>query len=196
MASLALSFSAVSVILALRRRPAVSKRRTLRPDHSRSLANASRVSPGSGPVIMRSSPRKALTSVDLPALGRPTMATRMGRNVGRHLLRPRSPVLTRLQAQRRQHLGHEIDQAFAVLGRDGDRLAEAQLESGVEALLPTRPSHLLATTIGRPEARTSLANNLSLGVMPSRASIRNSTRSASPAPSRSAGACARRSIRV
>ena len=49
----------------------------------------------------------------------------------------------RLQAQRRQHIGHEVDQAFAVLGRDGDRLAEAQLESGVEARLPYAPLALI-----------------------------------------------------
>ena len=43
-----------------------------------SLETLSRVRPGSGPVIIRSSPRSALTSVDLPAFGRPTIATRIG----------------------------------------------------------------------------------------------------------------------
>ena len=39
---------------------------------------ASRVMPGSGPVSTRSSPTSPLISVDLPALGRPTMASWRG----------------------------------------------------------------------------------------------------------------------
>ncbi len=72
------SFSAVSVTLALRLSPAVSIRLSLRPRHSKSMAMASLVRPGSGPVSMRSSPSSALTRVDLPVFGRPTMATRIG----------------------------------------------------------------------------------------------------------------------
>ncbi len=64
----------------LRRRiPAVSTRRTGRPFHSHSTRMASRVMPASGPVSTRSSPTSRLSSVDLPTLGRPTMASSSGR---------------------------------------------------------------------------------------------------------------------
>jgi hypothetical protein len=39
----------------------------------------SRVVPASGLVSSRSSPSRRLINVDLPALGRPTIATRIGR---------------------------------------------------------------------------------------------------------------------
>ena len=58
-----------------RRRPAVSTSRIGRPRHIQSTAIASRVMPASGPVSSRSSPMSRLARVDLPTLGRPTMAT-------------------------------------------------------------------------------------------------------------------------
>ncbi len=72
------SFSSFSCTLALRRRPAVSTSRTLMPSNSQSTGMASRVMPASGPVSRRSSPIRALTRVDLPALGRPTMTILIG----------------------------------------------------------------------------------------------------------------------
>ena len=125
-----------------------------------------------------------MTSVDLPALGRPTMATRMGRarsprsssaSPSRHRLR-----CDRLQAERRQHVGREIAHALAVLGRDGDRLAEPQLEGLVEAFRARRAPR----TCWRPERRAgptsarACANAVSAAITPSRASSTNSTRSA------------------
>ena len=77
------SRSAVSSIRDFRRRPAVSNssssRGPSRVCQVNGVAIESRVSPGSGPVIIRSSPSSALTSVDLPAFGRPTIAIRIGR---------------------------------------------------------------------------------------------------------------------
>mmetsp|Transcript_10873 Transcript_10873/g.25832 ORF Transcript_10873/g.25832 Transcript_10873/m.25832 type:complete len:217 (-) Transcript_10873:877-1527(-) len=58
--------------------PAVSTRCTLHPSQPNSAATASRVSPGSGPVRLRSSPMRRLHSVDFPTLGRPTTARRSG----------------------------------------------------------------------------------------------------------------------
>jgi len=72
------SFSSLSCTLALRRRPAVSTSRMRRPSCSHSMEIESRVIPASGPVSMRSSPIRRLTRVDLPALGRPTMAIWIG----------------------------------------------------------------------------------------------------------------------
>ncbi len=72
------SFSSFSWTRALRRMPAVSKSFTRRPRHSHSTDLESRVMPASGPVSSRSSPISALMSVDLPALGRPMTAIRIG----------------------------------------------------------------------------------------------------------------------
>ena len=57
----------------------VEKIGSARPCQSRSTAMESRVVPASALVSSRSSPSSRLISVDLPALGRPTMATRMER---------------------------------------------------------------------------------------------------------------------
>ena len=138
-ASLAASFSAASVMRALRLRPAVSKMRIGRSFHAKSVATASRVRPGSGPVIMRSSPSSALTSVDLPELGRPTMAMRIGCDLAAHLLLGCAAGVVRALALRLQGQGGEdrfaqVADALAVLGGDGNRLAEPQLERLVEAV--------------------------------------------------------------
>ena len=91
----------------------------------------SRVMPASGPVSRRSSPSSRLISVDLPELGRPTTATRIGA-VGAARRRSRALVVAPRRAggvlrQRRAHRVVEIGQALAVLGRDRDRIAEAEL---------------------------------------------------------------------
>ncbi len=119
------SFSSFSSMRALRRMPAVSNRRNSRPCHSSITAIVSRVMPASGPVSRRSSPSRRLISVDLPTFGRPTTATRIGRSAtsvvvvlllgGRRVIR-----------QRRTDRIVEIGQSLAVLGRNRDRIAEAQ----------------------------------------------------------------------
>ena len=86
-----------------------------------STAMASRVRPGSGPVIIRSSPSRRFSRVDLPALGRPTMASFSGRSS--------SVVLGVSGPGRRQPVGdfrHQVGHALAMFGRDADRIAEAQ----------------------------------------------------------------------
>ena len=72
------SFSSFSCTRALRRMPAVSTSRMFWPSYSQSTEMESRVMPASGPVSMRSSPIRRLIRVDLPALGRPMMAMRIG----------------------------------------------------------------------------------------------------------------------
>ena len=73
---------------------------------------ASRVVPASGAVSRRSSPISRLISVDLPAFGRPTMATRIG------WARPvrRRPILGGILRQRCAQRIVEIGQAFIMLG--------------------------------------------------------------------------------
>ena len=69
------SFSNFSLTLALRRIPAVSHSLISRPPQCQSDEIASRVMPASGPVNIRSSPSREFTSVDLPALGWPIIAS-------------------------------------------------------------------------------------------------------------------------
>ena len=64
-----------SSILALRRMPAVSTKRTGPWSVSTTVSTESRVVPGRSCTTTRSSPVRRLNSVDLPTLGRPTMAT-------------------------------------------------------------------------------------------------------------------------
>src|SRR5579872_4166984 len=54
--------------------PPVSTMRSFRPLHSASPYRRSRVMPGSSPTIARREPTMRLKSVDLPTLGRPTIA--------------------------------------------------------------------------------------------------------------------------
>ena len=91
----------------------------------------SRVVPASGLVSSRSSPSRWLISVDLPALGRPTMATRIGRL--REILVGFDDVvvveflvlLDGLRHQRAQRVV-EIAHALAMLGGNLDGIAEAE----------------------------------------------------------------------
>src|SRR5208337_715223 len=55
--------------------PPVSTTRNSCPRHSASPYRRSRVMPGSFPTMARREPVSRLNSVDLPTLGRPTMAT-------------------------------------------------------------------------------------------------------------------------
>ena len=59
---------------ALRRIPAVSISRYFCPWNSKGVSIASRVVPGTGLTITRSTPSRALTSEDFPTLGRPMTA--------------------------------------------------------------------------------------------------------------------------
>ena len=69
------SFSAMRCVLPLRRMPAVSMKRKRRPLRSTISSTASRVVPGIGETMARSEAVRQFSSVDLPTLGWPMMAT-------------------------------------------------------------------------------------------------------------------------
>ena len=87
---------------------------------------ASRVMPASGPVNSRSSPSRRLISVDLPVLGRPTMAMRIGGCSETATTASSGSPLGRRLGQRRAQRIVKIGQALAMLGADRDRFAEAE----------------------------------------------------------------------
>ncbi len=95
------------------------------PCQLRSTAIASRVMPASGPVNSRSSPSRRLISVDLPVLGRPTMAMRIGCRSGAASACVVVDFRRRL-GQRRTQRVVKVGQALAMLGADRDRFAEAE----------------------------------------------------------------------
>ena len=70
-----LSFSAINLVLPLRRIPAVSTNTYSVPLRMTDSSTASRVVPATGETMERSEPAKAFSSVDLPTFGRPMMAT-------------------------------------------------------------------------------------------------------------------------
>ena len=90
--------------------------------------STSRVMPASGPVIMRSSPSNALTRVDLPTFGRPTMAMRKGWTGSPPRPPPRaaSPSRRPVSRQTRSIVVGQLADADIMLGRDRQRLAEAE----------------------------------------------------------------------
>ena len=71
------SDSGASVTFPLRRLPAVSTIRYARPPTVRRQSTESRVVPGTSLTSERSSPISALSSEDLPTLGRPAIASRI-----------------------------------------------------------------------------------------------------------------------
>ena len=136
---------------------------------------------------MRSSPSSALTSVDLPELGRPTMARRMGWTLVFGIFGSVgfSVVVCPCACAR---ASGRVPPARPMRDRPGPRRARPRSRSARPAPAgrprrsrspPARPSHLLATRMtGRPDWRTARANAVSAGTTPSRASSTNSTRSA------------------
>ena len=75
------NFSIASNTWPLRRRPAVSISSNFWPSRSNGTVMASRVVPGMSKATRRSSPSQVLISVDLPTLGRPATARRIGRSI-------------------------------------------------------------------------------------------------------------------
>ena len=127
--------------------------------HSQSIAIESRVIPASGPVISRSSPSMRLIRVDLPAFGRPTIASLSGRARARPPL-PRRPLV--LVA---------LDDAAAAprTGRPCPRHARREIAIGSPRpsdqasstpVSPARPSALLATRIDRRRRAAQPAGDL------------------------------------
>ena len=84
-ASAAESFSNLSTTLARFLNPAVSKSLIARPRQLKSTPIESRVIPASGPVRRRSSPKRRLIRVDLPAFGLPTTVILSGLVISRSL---------------------------------------------------------------------------------------------------------------
>ncbi len=138
--------------------PAVSCTRKRVPCQVRSTAMASRVMPASGPVSRRSSPSSRLISVDLPELGRPTTAMRIGARFCGARRRPRLrrslPVLPVALRQRRAQRVVEIDQALR-RARPRSRPARRDRARRLRSMpaCAARPSLLLATRITGLPAR-------------------------------------------
>ena len=134
--------------------------------------------PASGPVSSRSSPIMRLISVDLPALGRPTMATLSGG----------SAILVVLVLAGRLFLGGTCGISAS---KRSAKPSPCSAENGTGSPSPARrphrrrrapalPSALLAIRMtGLPERRTTSAKGRSAGMTPTRASITNRITSAS-----------------
>ncbi len=158
--------------------------------------------PASGPVSRRSSPIRALISVDLPAFGRPTTrdAHRLRVVVGFGLVgvgigdvlagsgfrywrpHPRPPPRLAPAPRRAQPRSHRGDRAGPGHARRRRAQARQGPSSQLSSIPPSAPraSALLATsTTGLPERLTISAKVRSSGRMPVRASIRKKIRSAS-----------------
>ena len=164
--------------------PAVSISRTGRGSpfgscHSQSTAIESRVIPASGPVIIRSSPSMRLMSVDLPAFGRPTMASFSGAS-GRS-----SSSASGISAIARSRCGSSASNrspmpspcsADSCTGSPNPSASDSRMPCS-----PARPSALLAARItGVDDERSQRAISSSSGTIPARASNRNSATSAWP----------------
>ena len=142
-----------------------------------SMPIESRVMPGSGPVSSRSSPRMRLSSVDLPALGRPSTAMRSGFVGSSSLPSSSSPrtsgfavvLLVRIESGG----GRQGVDAARHRARRGPRRARRKRRSGRRGRgrrrrrrrrARARPSALLATRmIGLPARRTAAAKWRSVG---------------------------------
>ncbi len=177
MASWVESFSSASITRALRRRPAVSTSRTGRPSQSQSTEIASRVMPASGPVSRRSSPISWLTSVDLPAFGRPTMAIFSGEA-------PASASASSSAGRAASSASNRSDIPSPCSAEIATASPKPSLKASSAPTSPALPSALLATsTTGLPRLRSTSPNTSSNGVTPSRASNTNSAMSASSSAS-------------
>ncbi len=117
------SFSAISSVLPLRRMPAVSMSRKVRPSASRTVSTASRVVPATGETMTRSVAEESVEQRRLPDVraahdGEPHLARSFFglRIFIRRFLR-REPFHERVE---------QLGYAVAVLGRDGQHVLEAE----------------------------------------------------------------------
>ena len=156
----------------------------VRPRHVQSTAIESRVMPASGPVSIRSSPIRRLTSVDLPAFGWPMTAICSG--FASATAPPRRPPPPRLLAVSVGGMASRIASKMSGMpmpcsAEIGDRIAEAE-RIGLDDAAVGRPAlGLVGEQRDRPAGRAQHhgAKCSSLGVTPARASMTKSTRSAS-----------------
>ena len=95
----------------------VDQRSAARPAQTSWVSRLSRVVPGTSLTIDRSCPIKALSNRLLPTFGRPTIA----------ILGPSVSGSSSNSRQRFDDAVEQIAGAGAVIGRDGDRIAEAEL---------------------------------------------------------------------
>ena len=133
-----------------RRMPAVSTMRNCRRCHISTASTASRVVPGISETIIRSSRSSRLTSDDLPAFGRPTIATAVSavacspgadrcERCCSSSYRRRSRSRPRADAGSRLHdLVEQIADALSVLGAHLDDRIEAELIQ-LERTVPRAP---------------------------------------------------------
>ena len=90
----------------------------IRPSRSRIVSTVSRVVPGTSETMTRSAPTRALSSDDLPTLGRPRIATRIAS----------SPTCDRaLAGEQVDDAVEQVAGAVAVQGGERERVAEAEL---------------------------------------------------------------------
>ena len=148
------------------------------PSRSKSISIASRVVPGISKAITRSSPSSVLIRVDLPTLGRPTMANDA---VVDDILLELFAGVDRRRDQAAQGDLDQVDDAVAVRGGNRMRLAQAQLveiAGGVAHAhafgLVDRQQHALLAGLAQ-QARDLVIVRIDAA----RASTRNTTTSAS-----------------
>ncbi len=123
--------------MAFRLTPAVSIARNGRPSSSNRTSTESRVVPGRSETIIRSAWARVLMKVDLPVFGRPTTAIFITASAGLAVSDVGQPLVDQLE---------ELVLVAVLMGRDGDRLAPAELVEfaasgvhlGVSALFITR----------------------------------------------------------
>ena len=153
-----------------RRIPAVSIRVIFWPSQTNSVSMASRVVPGMALTMERSTCSSALSSDDLPTLGRPTIAMRTESAGGcssttgtsATIASSRSPVPVPCKAE----IGYTLPRLSSKNSN------AACLRASLSALLAARIT-------GRPERRKISATSRSAAVTPSLASTKKTTASAS-----------------
>jgi len=164
------------VVRAGRRIPAVSTKQNFPSGVSITVSTASRVVPGMSWTIERSSPTSRLKSVDFPALGRPTNATRGMSMSGRTSSGSSSGSTVgsrRTTSSRRSPVPRPCS---ALIGHGSPRPSETRSQALASRLVS---STLLPRAARRPERFTRRAISRSSSVAPTMTSVTIKTTSAS-----------------
>ena len=164
--------------------PAVSTIVIRRSPTSSCMSIGSRVVPASSETITRCSPRKRLTSEDLPTLGRPITARRM-----LSCSLSGSPSTDRRSSSSATIRSSRSPEPSPWAAETGSGSPMPRRWKSAASDTSARPSHLLAATIaGSGERRNSSASSSSPGRTPARASTTSTATCASASPAR---ACSR-----
>ncbi len=150
---------------------------------------ASRVIPASGPVIIRSSPNILLTSVDLPALGRPTIASFSGPENASSSSSPSSSAscFTSTASSNGASDSNRSASPSPCSALNGTGSPKPSAKDSYTPAFPADPSALFAiSTTGVVELRSQRAISSSSGVIPARESM---TKIATSAMSTAACVC-------